>query len=753
MRKSRRDTTNSPPQGQSRSPFLRELEPRTLLPSLIAGLVIGILTVVVESSYATLIFSGVLTAFLSRGITIILFGTCIVMAFTSLAGSQPGTVSVPQDTPVVILALISSGIAGDLARAHTSESIFVTVLGAVILTTVLTGLLYLLLGIFRLGNLIRYIPHPVIGGFLAGVGWLLLRGGVEVMAGFTIEPAHVPLVFETAALSRWLPGAVFGGVLVILLRRFNRVYVMPALIFFSIGVFYLVLLLTGTDIEGAGAGGWLLGPFPESGVFRPVSPLAVVSSDWGSIWRQLGNIGTILLMSCLAVLLNISGIELITGRDIDLNRELKVAGIGNILSGMVASPPSYHTLGFSALGAKLGVNSRVVGLFAAFFCGMALLFGMSLLAYFPKPVLGGMVVFIGASFLVEWLYDGWFRLPRMEYFIVLLILMVIGAFGFLEGVGVGILASVLIFIVNYSRVDVVSQSIPGSTMRSNVVRSPEQRRILRERGGQVHILRLKGFLFFGTAHSLFQTVRDRVGAEDLPGLGFLLIDFKRVTGLDSSTEISFVKIIRLLCDRRACLVCVATSPHIRIQLERIRAGERDRSDIQYFPDLDHGLEWCEDQILSAETVVVPSSPKTIEQYLERAFPDPRLLERLKGYMERVCVAAGAYVIRQGAAANDLFFIEQGEFSVQLEIEGEDPVRLRTMRAGTVFGEIALYLDVPRSASVVATEGAVYYRLTRDSLGEMQVKDPELALAFQDYLIQLLSDRLVDLNRTIRDLSP
>jgi SulP family sulfate permease len=377
---------------------------------------------------------------------------------------------------------------------------------------------------------------------------------------------------------------------------------------------------------------------------------------------------------------------------------------------------------------------------------------MSLIAYFPKPVLGGMVMFIGASFLVEWLYDGWFRLPRIEYFTVLLILLVIGAFGFLEGVGAGILASVLIFIVNYSRIDVVSQSIPGGSMRSNVDRSTVQRRVLRERGGRVHVLRLRGYLFFGTAHSLFQTVRNRVGAEDQPGLGFLLIDFRRVTGLDSSTEISFVKIMRLLCAHEVCLVCVAAAPHLRRQLDRARAGEREAADIRYFPDLDHGLQWCEDQILSGEEGGASTEPESLEEHLMHAFSDLRTVERLKGYMERLCVSAGEYLIRQGDPAKDLFFIERGEFSVQLEAAGEEPIRLRTMRAGTVFGEIALYLDVPRSVSVLSTEPSVYYRLSGEALRDMQVRDPALALSFQDYVIRLLSDRLVDLNRTISDLS-
>jgi SulP family sulfate permease len=184
----------------------------------------------------------------------------------------------------------------------------------------------------------------------------------------------------------------------------------------------------------------------------------------------------------------------------------------------------------------------------------------------------------------------------------------------------------------------------------------------------------------------------------------------------------------------------------------MRSGERDIADIRYFPDLDHGLQWCEDQILSGEAGDPSPGAESLEKHLMHAFADHRTVERLKGYMERLCVSAGEYLIRQGDPAEDLFFVERGEFSVQLEVAGEETIRLRTMRAGTVFGEIALYLDVPRSVSVLSTEPSVYYRLSDEALKAMQKRDPDLALAFQDYVIRLLSDRLVDLNRTIRDLS-
>jgi SulP family sulfate permease len=381
-----------------------------------------------------------------------------------------------------------------------------------------------------------------------------------------------------------------------------------------------------------------------------------------------------------------------------------------------------------------------------------LFFGMSLLMYFPKPILGGLVVFLGLSILVEWVFDSWFRLPRIEYFVVLLILLVIGIFGLLTGVGVGVLAAVLIFIVNYSRIDVVNQSISGASMRSNVDRPSSQQKILRKRGGQIHILKLRGYLFFGTAHSLFQSLKELLGNGRIPMLRYVVIDFRRVTGLDSSTEISFVKMMRLACERRVCLVCTAVSNRIRLQLDRMRIGAQDIVDIRYFPDLDHGLQWCEDEILASDDATPKASVPSADDRLHQLFPDCIPMEKLTSYMERLCIARGEFLIRQGAPANHLFFIEQGELSVQLEIEGSKPLRLRTMRAGTVFGEIALYLDVPRSVSVVATKNSVYYRLSRQALKSMERKDPDLAIAFQGYLIRLLSDRLVDLNRTLQDLS-
>jgi CRP-like cAMP-binding protein len=128
------------------------------------------------------------------------------------------------------------------------------------------------------------------------------------------------------------------------------------------------------------------------------------------------------------------------------------------------------------------------------------------------------------------------------------------------------------------------------------------------------------------------------------------------------------------------------------------------------------------------------------------------VETLKGYLEKKEAKRGEYLIRQGERTRHLFFVESGEFEVRYEMKDKAPMRLRTMRAGVVFGEIALYLDIPRSVSVIASKSSAYYRLSAERLREMEQKEPAVALTFQTFMIRTLSERLVDLNRTLHAMS-
>src|SRR5205085_12348215 len=125
-----------------------------------------------------------------------------------------------------------------------------------------------------------------------------------------------------------------------------------------------------------------------------------------------------------------------------------------------------------------GARSRVVGVASAAMCLAALLFGASAVARFPRFVLGGLVLFLGLSFLVEWLYDSWFRLARAEYAVVVLILLVVAMVGFLPGVAVGLVVAVVLFVVNYSRTDVIRHVLTGASLTSNVERPPRERDLL-----------------------------------------------------------------------------------------------------------------------------------------------------------------------------------------------------------------------------------------------------------------------------------
>ena len=486
------------------------LQPKQLLPGLTAGLIVGIAEVIVAISFAALIFSGQLSPFVSHGIGMALIGIAISSVFIAVLTSLPGTVSGGQDAPVAITAVVVSAIALSMQANSAPEIIFVTAAAFIAISTLLTGITMLGLGYFGLGNLVRFLPYPVIGGFLAGTGWILVTGALSMLSDMSISILQLGDLFLTDTLIRWLPGVLIALILLVVSKRFDHYLIMPIVILGSTAIFFILASINGSTLDQLQEEGWLLGPFPDGNLWEPwlITNFDLVS--WQDVWRNAAGAASIVLVSIVSLLLNASGLELSSGKDVRLNRELSAAGLGNAVSGLLSGFVGFQGIGLSTLNLKMKANSRIVGLIAAAICALALFFGGSFLSYFPKVVLGGLLLFLGLEFLVRWVYEAFFQLPRIDYFIVVFILVIVAFIGFLEAVAVGILLAVILFVVGYSRVDVVKHILSGKTHHSRVVRPVHQREAIRREGDLIFILQLQGFIFFGTADNLLNTVRRRV---------------------------------------------------------------------------------------------------------------------------------------------------------------------------------------------------------------------------------------------------
>ena len=117
---------------------------------------------------------------------------------------------------------------------------YLTVVAAIIVTSLLTGLVFLFQGYFKLGALFRFLPYPVVGGFLAGLGWVLTSGGLAAMADISLELGQFPALFQQDTVLRWLPGAVFAVAMLLILKRFSHYLIMPGMILGAAGLFLSV---------------------------------------------------------------------------------------------------------------------------------------------------------------------------------------------------------------------------------------------------------------------------------------------------------------------------------------------------------------------------------------------------------------------------------------------------------------------------------------------------------------------------------
>ena len=715
-----------------------------------ASLVTAAFTIIACSSFAALIFAGPLNQFVGNGIWLGLFTALIVGVIVSLISSYPGVIAIPQDRVAPILALMAVSMAARMGSASPQEKCF-AVMAAIAVVSLITGSFLFVLGRLRLGNLIRYIPYPVIGGFLAGSGWLLVRGSLRVMTGHAISLETIPLFLHAGVLVQWLPGVVFGAVLFLASKRLRHPLTLPLMLFGTIGLFWLIMKVGGSSVSAARQHGWLPDLASSNGS-RDFSSFFIINlAPWRLMAQEWSILATILLTSVVSILLTASALELAAEEEIDLNRELRAAGIATFAAGIGGGMVGFHSLSMSRLVLSMGARSRWVGVGSALICGLGLFLGPSVVLIVPQFVCGGLLFFLGLTFLWEWAWEARRTLTSVDYGVVILILAVVGAVGYPQGVGVGILAATIMFIHNYSRVDVVTHAYSGADLRSNVDRSVRESRLLREGGAQIYVLRLQGFIFFGTANHLLHEVRTRAMEKGLAQLKFVILDFRRVTGLDASAIFSLSKVQNLASKQGFSLLLSQVSPQLIAQFDQGGLNDLHGGAYKLMPDLDCALEWCEDRLLAAGNGGSNGQHLHLEDQLKDAWPAGIQAQGMLPYLERLELPAATHLIRQAEQSEALYFVESGRVTARLEFQDGRTLRLRTMGPGTVVGEVGLFLRGARAASVITEQPCIVYRLSTTELERMSRDNPDLALAFHRYLICLLGERLTNSTALLRGI--
>jgi SulP family sulfate permease len=282
-----------------------------------------------------------------------------------------------------------------------------------------------------------------------------------------------------------------------------------------------------------------------------------------------------------------------------------------------------------------------------------------------------------------------------------------------------------------------------------VERSPEQTRLLHEEGKRVHVFWLSGFIFFGSSNGLYERIKKVIESQKDKPVGYVVLDFGSVQGLDTSAVLSLIKLRNFCEEHGVTLAFSGLSDAMRAAFDGAGFFGATRPH-QRFGTRNEAVEWCEDMLLLYHEVG-DASTHSFETWLHNEFGGLVDFDRIAPFMQRQELDNGELLFRQGEPSDSVVFQASGCVAITIIDEHGRPIRLRRMIGHTVVGEMGFYRHMPRTANVVAEEPTVVYRLTRDAFDQMQEKDPAAAAALHKLIIRLLSDRLEFANREISAL--
>src|SRR6202045_3048889 len=160
---------------------------RTALNDVLGGGVASVLTGRFGLSYGVLIFAGPLAPYLSYGVATTFISSAVLSSLIALGSSLPFAIAGPESSTAPMTAILASSLAERMAVTNPSAPILAPVLITLAVSTVLTGIVLCGFGVTRMGRAIRYVPYPVVGGFLGATGCLILLGAIRVITGHRLQ--------------------------------------------------------------------------------------------------------------------------------------------------------------------------------------------------------------------------------------------------------------------------------------------------------------------------------------------------------------------------------------------------------------------------------------------------------------------------------------------------------------------------------------------------------------------------------------
>ncbi len=498
------------------------------------------------------------------GLTVAIVALPLAMALGIASGASPDKGLVTS----VVAGFLISALGGSRAQVGGPTGAFVVVVFNVIaqhgyegllLATLLAGLLLIVAGYAKLGALVKFIPHPVVTGFTAGIAVIIASGEVKDFLGLSI--AKTPADFlpkwqaylgalDTIDLSALAIG-VGSLVLIIVLRKLA-----PRLPGFLIAVVVasLAVALLHLPVETIGS------RYPHIPAGLPVPAMPTFSL--AKIQAVLPSAFTIAFLAGIEALLSAVVADGMIGSRHRSNQELVGQGVANIASALFGGLPATGAIARTATNIRAGALTPVAGMLHAFFLLLFILFATGLMAFVPMAALAAILFMVSWGMSEHERFIGLLRMPNGDRAVLLLTFGLTVLVDLTVAIAVGVTLASLLFMMRMSETVQIDAAAGGAFDDDG--EDIHQRDALPD---GVEVFRIDGPVFFGIAGELLDTLR-RIG--QTPKV--IILRMRRVPLLDASGATTIAEIARRANVAGAQVILSGVQQQPLAMLDRVHLG-------------------------------------------------------------------------------------------------------------------------------------------------------------------------------------